>query len=436
MTDVSSNWQDFLNQGLVNRLTRPLRQPGMMKRAMSQRIISRCDRFLNRLPLLNQQMQRWGNTSTLSVDAVPIVYAQPVSLTQEQGIQSEKSNFQSNTSQNLPSVPIIQRKVDSSQALNLKPAESAIVPEQQQDLSSSNFSEQTTPSLSSENPVVSPQPISSERPLQAKFIDSLAPSANPSSSNQEEKTSIKPTSLSPSENPVVSPQPISSETQLSQEFTSTSKQPLPIIQAKRQNSSLSPSSLPIVNSINSLAFPKQTQQGNYSENINLSQPENLAPQISSTDSPIVTAQPLTSQIDLNEEYVSLARNQLNYQNISQQQINKTQSIDSLPVVTVASPINSSLKPQSSPLPLANNSSSSNSTSQQLNPSQQNQIISNNNSSSSPRIVTNPSLPTETSVSSMTNQSKAKIDVEAIANKVERKLMRRLVIESERRGKIR
>ncbi|MGB7442559.1 MAG: hypothetical protein WA919_15960 [Coleofasciculaceae cyanobacterium] len=436
MTDVYSNWQDSLNQGLVKRLTRPLRQPGMMKMAMSQRIISRCDRFLNRLPLLNQQMQRWGNTSTLSADAVPIVYAQPVSLTPEQGIQSKESNFQSNTSQNLPSVPIIQRKVDSSQALNLKQVESAIVPEQQQDLSSSNFSEQTTPSLSSENPVVSPQPISSEIPLQAQFIDSVAPSPNPSPSQEEEKTSINQISLSASENLVVSPQPISSETQLSQEFASTSKQPLPIIQAKRQNSSLLSSSLPIVNSINSLASPKQTQQGNYSENINLSQPENLATQISSTDSPIVTAQPLTSQIDLNEEYVSLARNQLNHQNISQQQINKTQNIASLPVVTVASPINSSLKPQSLPLPLANNSPSSNSTSQQPNSSKPNQIISNNNSSSSPRIVTNPSLPTETSVSSMTNQSKAKIDVNAIASKVERKLMRRLVIESERRGKIR
>lgn len=60
MANSLSNWQDSLNEGLVNRLTRPLRQPGMMKMAMGERIINRCDRFLNRLPLLSQQMQRWG----------------------------------------------------------------------------------------------------------------------------------------------------------------------------------------------------------------------------------------------------------------------------------------------------------------------------------------------------------------------------------------
>lgn len=58
MTNVSSNWQDSINHMLVNRLTRPLSQPGMMKMAMGQQIINRSDRFLDRVPLLSQQMER------------------------------------------------------------------------------------------------------------------------------------------------------------------------------------------------------------------------------------------------------------------------------------------------------------------------------------------------------------------------------------------
>ncbi|NJL79230.1 MAG: hypothetical protein HC917_10935 [Richelia sp. SM2_1_7] len=126
MHNISSNWQDSLNQKLVNRLNRPLHQPGMIKMAMSQRMINRCDRLLNRLPLLSQQMQRWGNTNTTTPDAVPIVYAQPLSLTNERGTESREQNFQPNFSQNQPSVPLIQRKIDSSQPLVIKPDNSTV----------------------------------------------------------------------------------------------------------------------------------------------------------------------------------------------------------------------------------------------------------------------------------------------------------------------
>jgi hypothetical protein len=42
-------------------------------------MLERSDRFRNRLPLLTQQLQRWGQTATLEVEQVPIVYAQPIS---------------------------------------------------------------------------------------------------------------------------------------------------------------------------------------------------------------------------------------------------------------------------------------------------------------------------------------------------------------------
>ncbi|NES69323.1 MAG: hypothetical protein F6K24_30890, partial [Okeania sp. SIO2D1] len=247
MASVSSNWQDSLNDRLVNRLTRPLRQPGMIKMAMSQRIINRCDRFLNRIPLLSQQMQRWGNTNTLSYNPVPIVYAQPVSSPKEQEIGTGKDNVQiSNQPKNQPSVPIIQRKEDSSQVKPVQKDNKTIAVQNLTDLSSSNFSDETTPSLSLETeidqtsissleiPRVSPQPISEElvntpeMPLPAKFIETKTSSSTPSelnpnissTSSKKEKKIINQTSTSPSEIPVVSPQNIS------EELANTSSMPL------------------------------------------------------------------------------------------------------------------------------------------------------------------------------------------------------------------
>ena len=411
MANVSSNWQDSLNYRLVNRLTRPLRQPGMMKMAMSQRIINRCDRFLNRLPLLNQQMQRWGNNITFSSDDVPIVYAQPVSLAQERGIENREENFQPIVSQNKPSVPLIQRKVDSSQALPVQTETIAF--QNSTDLSNSNFSDGANPSL----------------PLE---------------------TQINQTFDSSSEIPVVSPQftskelPENWEMPLLQEFTKNSQQPLPIIQTKQQNSSRSPSSLPVVNPLNTSASPKQTQPDNYSSSKSSSiKYENLVTPIPSTNLPIVTVQPLNAQVNLTEEEISFAINSPNYQNqslhISNPQINQNnnnKSTSYLPIVPVTSPNNSTSKPQSLPLFVANNSPSANSINHQPNLSQQNPTVSNTNSSSSPRIFASPSSPTETYVSTIAKQSNLNVDVDTIANQVERKLMRRLVIESERRGKTR
>ncbi|NJS15919.1 MAG: hypothetical protein HC787_00630 [Nostocaceae cyanobacterium CSU_2_110] len=111
--------------------------------------------------------------------------------------------------------------------------------------------------------------------------------------------------------------------------------------------------------------------------------------------------------------------------------NYNQNISDLPIVTVASPINYTSKPQS--LPLAISTSLSNS----IRHDQPNiSKVSKTNFSSSSKVFASPSSPTETDVYSITNQSHSKIDINTIANQVERKLMRRLVIESERRGKIR
>ncbi len=128
--------------------------------------------------------------------------------TVEVNAESRDQNFQPIVSQNKPSVPLIQRKVDSSQALP-----------------SSNFADEKTPYLSletqinqtanspSEIPLVSPQTTSEEldttekMPRQAKFIDSKTASANlsqfnpnyPSPSNTDEGSIINQNSTSSSE---------------------------------------------------------------------------------------------------------------------------------------------------------------------------------------------------------------------------------------------
>ena len=149
-----------------------------------------------------------------------------------------------------------------------------------------------------------------------------------------------------------------------------------------------------------------------SENINSNKQENLGTEIYLTNLPIVTAQPVRE--------ISFNRNYSNYQNNHH-----------LPVVTITPSINTPEKNQ--PLALTKNYSSSPITSTQPN-------LSNNISSSLPKVLPLPSPPAETIVSPLANQSNSqnlkKIDVDTIVNQVERKLMRRLVIESERRGKTR
>ncbi|MBD2449055.1 hypothetical protein H6G76_18220 [Nostoc sp. FACHB-152] len=521
MINSSSNWQDALNHNLVNRLSRPLRQPGMMKMAMSQRIINRCDRFLNRLPLLNQQMQRWGNTNTLSSEPVPIVYAQPISLAGEQKLENKIHDSQPIVSQVQPTATIIQRKLDTSQSLPTKTVSHTHIPNST-NLSNSDLAAERIQPLNletpSEIPIVSPQANSAKFPQTAEIglaplIESSisSPSRTELNLNHQSQPILNATSISSSEFPVVSPLanseelpktvemritplselPISSSntTELNRNYpsddlyspsTSDSKNPvvapqpiLPIIQAKLQNYSQSDSSLPITNNLNISVEKQPRQPNNYAENFisqnpspelpivpaqslksqtnltnvenfNLSKYENFLSQTYSEELPIVTAQSLKFQNHLTNNAVTNAISQIsqnqnptfiNTQPVNISQINQTnnkQNISSLPLLSITSPSNPSQKPQSSPLPLAKATPSSKSNNQQPNLSNRNSN-SNTDSSSNPRTFTSSSSPTETSVSPLATRN-VDIDVNAIASQVERKLMRKLVIESERRGK--
>ena len=538
MANSLANWQDSLNYKLVNRLTRPIRQPGMMKMAMGQNIINRCDRFLNRVPLLNQQMQRWGNNITFSSNDVPIVYAQPTSLTSERGVESREQSFQPTVSGDKSSVPPIQRKVDSSQAssvhiqntetsspsalahpyplpggesgrtedqnrpeLNGDPvklqakfsdSQTASANPSQTDFNPrSQFDEGTiinqTTTAEEEIPVISPQTISEELesraqlPLQAKFSDSQTSSANPSQINTnprshlDEATIIPQTVTSDLEIPVVAPQ-ISTEKLINprSQFdegtiinqTTTAEEDIPVVspptlesrkqlplQAKFSNSptaSVNPSqinfnprsrsSLPVVNPSNRLVIPQQTQQNNDGRKKSTSiKDKELIVELPAQEFPVVTVQPLAYPMNLaEEEFRNTPNDQNQLFNISRSQVqqnNSQQNIDILPVVPVTSQVNTSSQTRSSPLPLANKSS--NSINQKTHQANQNSLGSNTSNTaaaSSPKIIASSSPPTQTFVSA--RETQPKIDLDAITSKVERKIMRRLVIESERRGKIR
>ena len=69
-------WQDAINPKFINRLLRPLVCPGVIPDTLAVSIFERSQRFKQRLSLMHQFQQRWGRQSTLQLPDVPIVYAQ------------------------------------------------------------------------------------------------------------------------------------------------------------------------------------------------------------------------------------------------------------------------------------------------------------------------------------------------------------------------
>ncbi|MBD2438759.1 hypothetical protein [Nostoc sp. FACHB-110] len=518
MANSLANWQDALDTRLVNRLTRPLHQPGIMNLMMGQRIINRCDRFLHRLPLLNQQIQRWGSTNTLSSESVPIVYAQPTNLVQAQpGENGLNSPISTNT--------IIQRKLDTTESLpmtkfistahsldttnsfvdsktqihqadtplvssqltsiNHAPSEVALTdnptPVFIQNTESNLFNQKVIATTDSQ--IITNQPINNiERQLQNSSTSQSFLSINTKSNHLNKKV------LAASDSTIITPQSI---TRLEQQL-------IPIIQAKLQNNSQSQSSIPIANKLNLLSNNRSITSGNDKENYlastaNLSNVQTTFPTpskldikpgwninssldelnsplpknglnqnaIAASQNPVVKPLPITdiehlilnsytSQTLVNyppkssgdyAENFPVIRQKNTITEIATEQLpivtaqtitNQTHSqknINPLPLTIVIPTNHTPLKPKSAPLPLAKITSSSKSNSQPVN----HHPTSNTDYSSPPRSITPPVSSTKTSVSSITTKN-TDIDIDAIASQVERKLMRRIVIESERRGK--
>jgi len=517
MTNSALNWQDGINTQLLRRLIRPLAQPGTIEMSISQGIIERSDRFLNRLPLLSQQMQRWGNFNTESSESIPIVYAQPISRQTGEKLVSPKSTINNLSTSGEMS---LQAKMASSEiapqpttlsSTNQFTAQESVLPivsrspitvnlSTEMPLQAKIASSETAPqptTLSSTNqftaqesvlPIVSRSPITVDKstvmPLQAKMASSETGS-QPSGielSPQPQLNSID--SIQPSNYPIVSPQVIDNdlspkgEMPLARDIWLDLDRQLPIVSSKPQNSSFS---LPVVNPLNTAIFPK-------AENSTLkksasSQQLEFDWQFPRANPPIVdgevhqfvtnsTAEPILSdgaRINFENPVLPVVKNRDKItrsipvdrphpKSLSQAwerdferfessnqvidfSFSKMPTVDSdepkeeksdrpfyssqsLPIVTT---IKSRESAQSSQLPLANQRSFAN---QNIEP-EKNAIAP---PSSLPKIIPSAAPPTETAISSL--PTSAKVDIDAIAVQVERKLMRRLVIESERRGKTR
>ncbi len=86
-----------LDPKLVQRLTRPIHQPGVTNHRMADRLIDRAERLVNRLPLLDQQLARWSAIADLETEDIPIVYAQwgdDEPLAPADGLQTQPQRIQ------------------------------------------------------------------------------------------------------------------------------------------------------------------------------------------------------------------------------------------------------------------------------------------------------------------------------------------------------
>jgi hypothetical protein len=73
---TQQTWEDALDQRLAERLMRPVSQPGVIDPQMARSILARSHHLRDRLSLLAQQQQRWSGVHLLKPGDTPIVYAQ------------------------------------------------------------------------------------------------------------------------------------------------------------------------------------------------------------------------------------------------------------------------------------------------------------------------------------------------------------------------
>ncbi len=161
-THSPSHWQNTLNPQLVQRLMRPIVQPGVIGSALADQIRSRSDRWSNRLPLLTQITQQHRLSEGSPAGQPPIVYAQPVAaeMTSESAAQPSTPSA---TRSDRPTV--IQAKFASSAPTNHSTSP-VIAPESAQrslpshqpvSLNTTNSYPTTSP-VASENPSSKPSP--------------------------------------------------------------------------------------------------------------------------------------------------------------------------------------------------------------------------------------------------------------------------------------
>ncbi|MBD2251983.1 hypothetical protein [Nostoc parmelioides] len=117
----SPSWQDSINPQLLQRLARPLVQPGFMDLSLGYQLVRRSHRFTQRLPLLDY-VGRQRSPKQQALNTPPIVFATPVVAT-----SSTTDNSNANIQHSLsPSVKELTPKAQSDSLPIVQPTLPAV----------------------------------------------------------------------------------------------------------------------------------------------------------------------------------------------------------------------------------------------------------------------------------------------------------------------
>ncbi|KST68642.1 hypothetical protein [Mastigocoleus testarum] len=445
-------WQNAINPQLKQRLIHPLSQPGVINFDMATKVLMRSQQFNNRNPLLKNP--RWSVKKKLQTNKTPIVYAQPSLNNQEENSLAISPNTSSsaNTSgqsssgkssssaittvkaekiNSVPPIkssisqPIIQRKIDTSSQSNitsLSNTESYAEERYSSELPLVESELKNPKSVVSERPVVS-LPFNQDNPLSQENISKI--NSNPIDESQTTKSSeltVVKQGLKNPESIIIDPSNKDSinlvnvnhidDNQRNKSQTAKPYNELPLVTGEISNyeqlqKSIYKPSLPII-------YPHKIN------NISLTQENNRNKQLQSNN--------VSSKSQQNNN-IPLVKPQNNVNIYSSSSPKES-------LVVLETP---KQQPQQNFTPLVFPQTNSERKSEPIvDPNIYQQIQQHNNNQNSPNSSqTSATIVNQWLVNNQSSQkpenNQPKIDINTITNQVERKLKRKLMVESERRG---
>jgi hypothetical protein len=422
---VDHPWQEILDPRLTERLLRPLVRPGRIDPQMSPSIIARYQRLNNRLPLLTQLNRPQTHEVGFQNEALPIVYAQPLPL-QDRAMNFTADSSPAPTSQTSQPT-VIQAKFERPTSLPNPETAGG---------SSSNLPEEHRSPMYVQPPEVPPvQPLPSPNQLSQTDTASLFPVQPPSLTDLANPAD-------PEDRPLV--RPTSSNSGMSSPSVSKIQVPtvLPLKQSLPPQETQAPLPMPVQLPIVTAQMLTRTQMDPSSPQVPsaMQVPFPIAMAQVSPDMQVVPAMQVVNRLNAANPPGTAPRS---VSPISRSQVDVASKIvaaSALPIVQVSNGSGSQAQlrtkadtPLVFSIPFSGPSSASS-----VRPTGNGHTATHPAVSemvtSVPRVSAQPILNPQTNVSSAPPYQQQKIDVNDLANKVERKLMRRLVVERERRGR--
>ncbi|PZO53765.1 MAG: hypothetical protein DCF15_12540 [Phormidesmis priestleyi] len=372
---TTANWQTALNPSLTRRLLRSQSQPGCIDLRMAESLFSRYQMPTN--PLITRLLQRQQTQTLRTAEALPIVYATTSAADATIPVTADnltvKTSPETITATKTTAPPTVAHLEPNANGLN-QPSRTAAV--NQPTVIQAKFAP------SSRSSSVNAIPASAQSPALPKLTARELPASSPGS--ERSLGQIGNTSINPL--PVIVPVVVRAPAQETQLLKT-----LPVIRAQQHRSDLAQMRQ---------GSPKLSSElGSAPSPVALSPKTTKLPLVTVNDQAIVhprTRQPLSLQF--------LPRQSFPHQSA---QPNSQSAVKFSPQPQPISP----------PLPISQRTVSQHTLSQ-------------------PAVVSNPKpeIHSQHTVSQHTlSQQPPRVDMEALADKVERRLRRKLAIEQERRG---